>query len=100
MNLPTFLRRVPENAVFWLLLIFLAVGSAASLYGKAAGRELPQTASVSNLRSVSGVSASLTREQVLTIIRSDPAAGGAFPGSVNYIVPWDCEISSFQMGIR
>lgn len=29
---------VPENAVFWLMLIFLAAGSAASLYARASGR--------------------------------------------------------------
>lgn len=33
-----FLQRIPENAVFWLLLFFLAAGSATSLYGKITGR--------------------------------------------------------------
>lgn len=33
-----FLQRIPENAVFWLLLFFLAAGSATSLYGKVTGR--------------------------------------------------------------
>lgn len=29
-----FLSQVPENAVFWLLLFSLVLGSASSLYGK------------------------------------------------------------------
>ena len=33
-----FFFQLPENAVFWLLLLFLAAGSASSLYGKATGR--------------------------------------------------------------
>ena len=33
-----FFQRIPENAVFWLLLFFLAAGSATSLYGKITGR--------------------------------------------------------------
>lgn len=32
------LRGIPENAVFWLLLFSLAVGSASSLYQKAADK--------------------------------------------------------------
>lgn len=34
MKIQGFLRRMPENAVFWLLLFSIAFGSAASLYGK------------------------------------------------------------------
>lgn len=33
-----FFSRIPENAVFWMVLFFFAVGAATSLYGKAAGR--------------------------------------------------------------
>lgn len=32
------LSQIPENAVFWLLLFFLAAGSATSLFGKITGR--------------------------------------------------------------
>ena len=32
------LSQLPENAVFWLLLLSLAAGSAASLYGKISDR--------------------------------------------------------------
>ena len=34
----SFLHRMPENAIFWLMLLFLAFGSAASLYGRLTGR--------------------------------------------------------------
>lgn len=34
MRYKDFLRRIPENAVFWLLLFSLAIGSAGSLYQK------------------------------------------------------------------
>lgn len=34
MKLKKFLCGMPENAVFWLLLLFMAFGSATSLYGK------------------------------------------------------------------
>ena len=42
-----FLKRLPEHAVFWLLLLLLGLGSAGSLYKKAADQaalkaELPE----------------------------------------------------------
>lgn len=38
MRYKDFLRRMPENAVFWLLLFSLAIGSAGSLYQKITDR--------------------------------------------------------------
>lgn len=38
MKIRNVLSRLPENAVFWLLLFSLAAGSAASLYGKITDR--------------------------------------------------------------
>ena len=34
MKIKNILSQLPENAVFWLLLLSLAAGSAVSLYGK------------------------------------------------------------------
>lgn len=38
MRLKEFFCCLPENAVFWLFLFFMAFGSAASLYGKITDR--------------------------------------------------------------
>ena len=38
MRYKDFLSRIPENAVFWLLLFSLAFGSAGSLYQKITGQ--------------------------------------------------------------
>lgn len=65
--------RIPENAVFWLLLLFLTAGSAVSLYGKAADR----TGTVSSGRILSPVSvvSSQAAASALSPIASVPDAG-------------------------
>ncbi|MCI8454293.1 MAG: hypothetical protein HFE84_06735 [Lachnospiraceae bacterium] len=73
------LKRIPENAVFWLLLLSLSIGCAASLTGKLREKAREETnsssllpaAAASEIRSLKAASP-LSREQVLRILRADP----------------------------
>lgn len=108
------LKALPENAVFWLLLMSLATGSAGSLYLKIAGKtdslseiaDIAPAASVTGIRAETGagpaaeapvvVSPPLSREQALSIIRSDirifNSAGQSY--HVYFDQPLDCTLSN------
>lgn len=77
-----FLQRIPENAVFWLLLFFLAAGSATSLYGKITGR----TETVDSGRILSPV----------TVISARSAASSLTPIS-HVQTPLSCAALTFDL---
>lgn len=112
----SFLRRVPENAVFWLMLLFLAFGSAASLYGRLtghmqsadSGRVLSPVYSMQREGDVENVSSSgsasdsapVSTNHVLASPALFEAAGINLPDLMSLTLPAPCELRPFHASLR
>ena len=85
MKIKKILSQLAENAVFWLLLLSLAAGSAASLYGKITDRAaLEQVAS--EHYTAAPASASRSVISIKDYLSSD--------------LPYPCQIYKIPAGIR
>ncbi|MEY8394527.1 hypothetical protein AALB64_06830 [Lachnospiraceae bacterium 45-P1] len=79
------LSQLPENAVFWLLLLSLAAGSAASLYGKISDRAALEEAGAEHY-TAAPASAGRSVISIKDYLSSD--------------LPYPCQIYKIPAGIR